>query len=336
MTHRAATTAAEHQHRHRPDRCEAILPGRHAAWYKEQAKLQNPVLQRMLLEGKMQIRADDNRQWVVRQQETLHSIHDLITSLVNIGALQEIYDTIREYCDMILEIQLGFWRNQYAKSFHELGSVQLAVALLSSSGLGVPLSYSQGVQGVVAGSYVGSGTNLPAQPGVLAGSGQVNGRVPHAQGPGGTDADGDREASRRTNGAGEPGLARREKTIRQSVLLAHNMTRLLTALRNGMIQDWETFVLRLNELVPEEMWVDTDFTNRMLAEWGGTSWTPDIQGAGDLLDTDVEAAYPDSADVAMLDPENDPDLTEGDGPSDEEMALARDDSHASDAEGEDE
>jgi hypothetical protein len=164
----------------------------YAAWYKEQAKLQNPVLQRMLLEGKMQIRADDNRQWVVRQQETLHSIHDLLTSLVNIGALQEIYDTIREYCDMILEIQQMFWRNQYAKSFHELGSVQLAVALLSGSGLGVPLSYSQGVQGVVAGSYVGSGTNLPAQSGVPAGSGQVNGRVPHAQGPGGTDADGDR------------------------------------------------------------------------------------------------------------------------------------------------
>jgi hypothetical protein len=105
------------------------------------------------------------------------------------------------------------------------------------------------------------------------------------------------------------------------------MTRLLTALRNGMIQDWETFVLRLNELVPEEMWVDTDFTNRMLAEWGGTSWTPDIQGAGDLLDTNTEPMYPSSEDVAMLDPENDPDLLEGDGPSDEEMALARDDSH---------
>lgn len=94
-----------------------------------------------------------------------------------------------------------------------------------------------------------------------------------------------------------------------------------------MIQDWETFVIRLNELVPEEMWVNTDFTNRMLAEWGGTAWTPDIQGAGDLLDIGTEPMYPSSEDVAQLDPENDEDLLEGDGPSEEEMILARDDDH---------
>lgn len=174
----------------------------YAAWYKDQAKVQNPVLQRMLLEGKMQIRADDNRQWVIRQQETLHSIHDLLTSLINIGAVQEIYDTIREYCDMILEIQQTFWRNQYAKSFSELGSVQLAIALLTGSGLGVPLSYSQGVQGVVAGSYVGSGTNLPAGSGIPAGSGQQNGRVSHTQGLGGDDADGSGDGEER-EGEGE-------------------------------------------------------------------------------------------------------------------------------------
>jgi hypothetical protein len=46
-----------------------------------------------------------------------------------------------------------------------------------------------------------------------------------------------------------------------------------------------------------------------------------------LLDTNTEPMYPSSEDVAMLDPENDPDLLEGDGPSDEEMALSRDDSH---------
>lgn len=139
---------------------------------QQQLKLKNATLQRLLLESRMAVRSADNKRWIDNQQETLRNVHDLLVSLINLGALDEIRDTLSEYYRMVLEIQQPFWRNQYLRSMNELASVKLAVALVQASGLGLPSEYVKGVGhvGTVSGDGEG-GDGDAAVEGVPADSG---------------------------------------------------------------------------------------------------------------------------------------------------------------------
>lgn len=138
-------------------------------WLRQAARIRNPVLQRLMLEGRMVVKSADNKRWVENQQETLRNIHELLVSLINMGALDELRSTIGDYYRMVLEIQQPFWRNQYLRAMNDLSSVQLAVAMLHGSGLGVPSEYTKGVNYVSVSGSASGGGDLPTDEGVPTG-----------------------------------------------------------------------------------------------------------------------------------------------------------------------